>query len=242
MRVTPSAERPRERLSKVGPRALSFRELLALLLGSGPVGRGCLGLAEDILAAGGHPADSESAIRALCLALDRDGPQALVAVRGLGPAGRSRLVAAYELGRRWALLRESSRVRHSAPLELDPILRRALARIDADLRTESREWLGFVPIYRNGSVGEVAIVARGAASSVTVDPQELFARILGLRPAAICLFHNHPSGDLSASGEDVTLTLRVDELCRVFGITLLGHWIVAERGERSVPWKANCST
>jgi DNA repair protein RadC len=67
---------------------------------------------------------------------------------------------------------------------------------------------------------------------VNFEPAELFSRLLALRPAAFVLFHNHPSGVLTPSAEDLLLTRRVAKLAASFGIELVGHWIVSPTGER----------
>jgi DNA repair protein RadC len=66
---------------------------------------------------------------------------------------------------------------------------------------------------------------------VNVEPSELFARVLALRPRGFFLFHNHPSGTLSASGPDLHLTQRVKSTAQQLGLDFLGHWIVTAQGE-----------
>jgi DNA repair protein RadC len=67
---------------------------------------------------------------------------------------------------------------------------------------------------------------------VNIDPAELFARVLALRPHGFYLFHNHPSGDLSPSPADIDLTRQVQRVSEQLGIRLLGHGIVSSREER----------
>lgn len=220
-------EKPRERLARVSPRGLSLRELLALIFGTGPRGKGCLGLASDLLQLVGNEE------RGLFLALEADLFKHTDIV-GLGQAQRGRLMAALELGRRYVVARERDRVCASLPPDLNRVERLALMRVDAEQRTETHEWLGFVPVLRNGRVGSLVIVARGGRTSVSVDPQELFLRILTVRPAAIILMHNHPSGDLEPSLQDQELTRIVGELCSSFNIALLSHWVVAASGSRKI--------
>ena len=80
--------------------------------------------------------------------------------------------------------------------------RRSVERISASLRRECQEWLGFVPVHRGGELGHFCLVERGVRTHVNIEPAELFARILALRPVGFYLFHNHPSGDLTPSEED----------------------------------------
>lgn len=221
-------ENPRERMQRVSARALSLRELIALLLSSGPPGKGGLGLATDLLNAIGEEE------RALFVALESD-LFLHAKVPGLGDAMRARLLAALEIGRRYAIARENERIKSTTPPpDTSAIERRALQMVDSEHRVDSHEWLGFVPILRNGLVGQLNVVARGTRSSVAVDPQELFLRVLAVRPSAIILMHNHPSGDLEPSAQDRELTRSVAELAASLGIVLLSHWIVGPGRSRRI--------
>lgn len=227
---TPLSERPRERCIENGPACLSLRECIALLIGSGPKGLGCLGIASQILnrpGTGFNPAEEE---RAFFTAMEVSGPAFLKEFRGLGPAGQARLLAAFELGRRYASLRctpqpHSSRS-ESGNQALPFLARRALNRITIKQRQDAQEWFGFVPYYQTSELGEFCEVEKGVRTHVNIDPAELFARILALRPLGIFIFHNHPSGSLVPSRADHLLTEKVAELSAEFGIRLLGHGIL----------------
>lgn len=228
---TPAAERPRERCLRQGARCLSLRECLALVLNSGPPGTGCLGLALEILERPGTGLDDASQERAFFTAMEVSAAAHLEGIPGLGPAGRARLMAAFELGRRYALFREERAAPPAFPGGVRDFKSESLARVPPTLRSEAQEWLGFIPCYSGGKLGSLCLVERGVRTHVNVEPGELFARVLALRPHGIILFHNHPSGELAASDADRDLTHRVFLLGRSLGIRLLGHWIVASKGE-----------
>ena len=85
----PPGERPRERLNALGPEALTGRELVALLVGSGGRGASALGIAEDVLAS----------VAGSLRTLGSVSPSAIAAIRGVGMATGARISAALELGR-----------------------------------------------------------------------------------------------------------------------------------------------
>jgi len=233
MQELPESERPRERCLEKGARALSLRECLALILNSGPRGKGSLGLAHDLLDRPGCGLPENEQERAFFLALEISGDAYLSGLTGLGAASRARLLASFELARRYALFREK-RQRHNPAVRSQSLLKlaqEALKQVPPEWRNEAQEWLGFIPCYRNGDVGELCIVERGVRTHVNIEPVELFARILALRPHGFFLIHNHPSGDLTPSGPDQEITERVAQLARPFGIRMMGHWIVSARGE-----------
>lgn len=157
----------------------------------------------------------------------------LSSICGLGPAHQARLLAAFELGRRYAIFRQ----KNSGRISLEsPTLDQALKRVSASLRQEPQEWIGFVPRYRGDQpLGELCLVERGVRTHVNFDPVELFARILALRPSGFYLFHNHPSGDLRPSSADYELTERVTQVAQKLGIRLLGHGIVSGDSAQWIP-------
>jgi DNA repair protein RadC len=228
-------ERPRERCLKAGASALSLRECLALLLGSGPPGQGALGLAERILSVSGPGLDPAEEERAFYTALESSGhPHWNEKAPGLGPASLARLLAAFELARRYSDYRLASVSRHPAGT-FGSLSARALKQIPESLRMRPREWLGFIPYHRNRELGRLCIVEEGARTHVNADAAELFARVLALRPRGFFLVHNHPSGDLRPSPTDLELTFQVDRLASQLSTPLLGHWIVAPSGEVELP-------
>ncbi|MEO5969498.1 MAG: JAB domain-containing protein [Bdellovibrionia bacterium] len=229
--VTPVTERPRERCLQKGPASLSLRECIALILGSGPPGIGCLGIAENILNKPGKGLPSSEEERAFFSALEVSGTGHLTEISGLGPAGKSKILAAFELGRRYALYRSDLPSPTGPRPSPQDLTIQALAKISNLMRAAPQEWFGFVPVHRNGKLGELCIVEKGARTHINLDPAELFARILALRPRGVFLFHNHPSGVLTPSVEDLDLTENIREISEKFGILLLGHWIVTSTQE-----------
>lgn len=220
-------ERPRERLVRAGPAALSLRELVALLLGSGPKGLGCLGVADQLLSR--HCQDPARQDEAFFRVAEAARPDVWLGTPGIGPAGRARLAAAFELGRRYALYRADGasprRARHGP--SVPALIRQCLDRIPSDLRSAPQEWLGFVPVDVGGRAGPFVLVERGTRTHVNVDPAELFAQLLAWRPVLVLLAHNHPCGDLTASEADRTLTALIEETLERIHVGFLGHYVVA---------------
>ncbi len=229
----PTHERPRERCLEMGPQCLSLRECLALILGSGPSPIGCLGLAWKILNQPGNLSPKEQD-HAFFTAMEISGRAYLNNCSGLGPAGQAKILAAFEIGRRYAVYRCHQQQTHdksSYPL----LIKQALKKISYQERMQPQEWIGFVPLHRTGKLGDFCLVERGARTHVNCDPAELFARILALRPRGIFLFHNHPSGIPTPSTQDLDLTQKVEELSQVFGLQFYGHWIVTPETEFWIP-------
>ena len=56
--------------------------------------------------------------------------------------------------------------------------------------------------------------ARGTVDHVPVYPREVARRALELNASALILVHNHPSGDPTPSGADISMTEEIDGACR----------------------------
>lgn len=206
----PKLDRPREKLLSKGADALSDSELLAILIGSGMKGTNALSLATKIL-------------RKVDLRSDKLGLKVLMEVPGIGPAKASRIVAAFELVRRH-LQREGTRVTEAK--DVLPFVQQ--------IRDKHQEY--FVCLSLNGAneVIENRVVTVGLLDSNQVHPREVYADPLTDRAASIIVAHNHPSGTLEASPEDVALTDRLARAGKLLGINLLDHIIVTKRGYLSL--------
>ena len=202
----PSVDRPREKLLAKGEAALSDAELLAVLLGSGTKQLSVLDLSVRILAAlDGQLANADAS--------------SLLEVHGVGKAKACQVLAAMELGRRH-LSRRRAVVRDAE--DALPYL--------AGIRNERQEH--FVCLSLNGANEVLAtrVVTVGLLDSNQVHPREVFADPITDRAASILCAHNHPSGTLEASPEDLAITRRLVKAGEVLGIRVLDHLIVTEEG------------
>lgn len=202
----PPAERPRERLARLGPAALSTSELLASLIGTGARGASALDVADSVLGAGLH----ELAARSL--------PE-LERVRGLGRAKAVRVLAALELGARLASDPGGSARSLESPQEAARYL---LPRYSA----RPVETFGLLALDARHRLRREAVVSVGCLTASLVHPREVFQEAVVSRAAALVLFHNHPSGDPEPSAEDLALTRRLVAAGSLMGIEVLDHLVL----------------
>lgn len=213
--LVPASERPRERLWRSGTHALGDAELLALVVGAGIRERSALAVAAELVRSAGGLA-----------ALSRASPRELAQIAGVGEARATRIVAAFELGRR-ALELAHHRDLVGRP---DDVYRLVAPRL-AGLAQEVFLVIG-VDI-RNGLL-DVVECARGSVAAVEVHPREVFRPLVRMAAAGGVLVHNHPSGDPTPSDEDLELTSRLREVGRVLGIPIIDHVVIGDRAFRSV--------
>ncbi len=215
-------DRPRERLRELGPRALSPRELLALLIETGTPGgdgrqpRTALDLAGDLLRwSGGHT--GEASLRRLLTAPLRD----LTRVAGIGPAKAAKIQAALELGRRAA-----QEVRPDRPRVADAA--DVYERMRLQLRDAPQEEFHVLLLDTQCQVLREARVATGTLDATLVAAREIFRPALLEGAASLILVHNHPSGEPSPSPEDRRLTRQMVAAGQMLGVKVLDHVIIGE--------------
>lgn len=202
----PDFDRPREKMAAKGPESLSDAELLAILLGSGVKGKDVLKIAHDIL-------------RRLDKHKEKLSVKTLISIQGVGFAKACQIMAALEFARR-RISKESIVVQtaeDALPL-LSPI---------ADKKQEY-----FLCISLNGA-NEVLgnrVVTVGLLNTNQIHPREVFVDAISDRAAAVILAHNHPSGILKPSADDIAATAQLVESGKILGIPVLDHIIVTKKG------------
>lgn len=222
IREWPQEERPRERLEALGPRALSSRELLAILIETGMpasgmrAARSALDLAGDLLR---HFAESDDrdSLRRLTTAPIAE----LCRVDGIGPAKATKVLAALDLGRRAAeeARPERDRVRSAGDV---------YERMRPAMRDLPHEEFHVLLLNTQNQILRDLQVTRGTLDASLVHPREVFRRAIVEAAAAVILVHNHPSGDPSPSSEDGVVTRQLRAAGETVGIEVLDHVILGE--------------
>jgi DNA repair protein RadC len=207
-----STDRPRERLLRLGPAALSDAELLSLLLRTGERGADALAVASRLLESSGG-----------LFGLARAGVRELDGARGIGPAKSAAVCASLELGRRVAARRLHPGASIRGPADV-------FAHFHPSLRLVPHE--KFIALLLDGRqrVLREHVVSQGTLTASLVHPREVFRPALRESAAALILVHNHPSGDPSPSSEDREVTRRLVRAGKLLGVRVLDHVVVAERG------------
>ncbi len=173
----PTSERPRERLARLGPGALSTAELLAIVMRTGVGGENVLDVAARLLARYGGLAG-----------LARASFSQLVAERGVGLAKAAQILAALELGRRLILLRL-----RSAPSSI--LLRDVAALLMAEIGHLDQEHICVLFLDTRNRVLGTEVVYKGSLTAAQFRIGELFKEAIRRNCAYIVVGHNHPSGD-----------------------------------------------
>lgn len=199
---------PRERLMAYGGESVSTAELLAVILGTGTRGRSATILAQHII----HNAGG-------VVQLARATPRELIDMPGIGLARAARITAAFQLARR-----AMEATMPSIDFLRDP--RSLYDRMRLRLGGLPQEVFLVVALDSRNAVLDEIEVARGCLTSVEVHPREVFRPLIRRSAAATVVAHNHPSGELQASDEDIALTHRLHAAGQIVGIPLLDHVVI----------------
>lgn len=210
-------DKPREKLIKKGANALKDYELLAILLGSGVQGKDVIKLSQEIIKL--FEDDFEN------LNLEK-----LLSIHGLGLAKASQILSSIELSRRY-LIKQNKKITSAKDVyeELK------------EYHNKKQEY--FLALYLDGAnhLIQTKIITIGILNQSLVHPREVFSYAIEKRCASIIVAHNHPSGILEASSEDINVTKRLKESGKILGIELLDHLIITNDGfvslkEEGVLW------
>ncbi|MBO7277150.1 MAG: DNA repair protein RadC [Bacteroidales bacterium] len=204
------ADRPREKLMRLGRQSLTNAELLAIILGGGNREKDAVELAREILSSvGNNLAElSKLSYKDFCNRFN-----------GVGPAKAIGIVAALELGYR---RKQSSSLQR-------PIINSsedAYHAIAEYLIENDVEKFLIVLLANNNKIIKIVPISNGGIDEALVDRRVIFKAALEYNAVKIILAHNHPSGDLRPSQADINTTRTIIEAGKIMSIQILDHIII----------------
>jgi len=205
----PEIDRPLNKTITKGPAVLSDIELLEALLVSGNEDRDVREIARDVnrIIADHAPTYEE-----------------LKSISGVGSVKAVQILSCFEIGRRYFTKTEIQKV--TRPEDCLPLL--------SYIKDKKQEH--FVVLSLNGA-GEVLgnrIITIGLLNHSLVHPREVFADPITDRAASIICAHNHPSGSLDPSSQDIAITTQLKEAGQILGIQVVDHLIITKTGHVSM--------
>lgn len=197
-------DKPREKLISRGASCLSLCELVAAIIGRGTAKYDALKIGEkvgDVLIENSYETTVDD----------------LKSINGMGEAKACQIVAALELARRFT----------------PPNLRNARISKASDVipfvyqyKFEKQEHLMCISLSGANEVLNVRNVTKGVVNGTQIHPREIFSGPIEDRAASIIIVHNHPSGNLKPSKQDIASTNDITEAGKLLGIRVLDHLII----------------
>ena len=216
VRRLPPEDRPRERLYHLGASELSLPELLAVILGRGTRQASSLALAFGLLDAFGD-----------ITGLGRASLDDLTVIPGIGFARASQMVAAFEVGRRFAREPDTRRISIRGPEDVARVFMEEMRHFD-------REHFKAALLNTKNQILKTVTVSIGSLNASIVHPREILKPAISASAASIILVHNHPTGDPTPSSEDIEFTKRFARCGELIGIHLLDHIVIGSGRYKSL--------
>ena len=206
----PSLERPRERAMDIGLENLSNEDLLAILLGSGTSSCSVKEVALKLL----------SKLQTLS-SLQDESIESLSSLKGIGPVKALHLLACVELGKRVFMRSYQDHVRYTNPKDIYESIRYLFV---------GKKQECFYALYFNQKqeLLERKLLFMGTVNRSVVHPREVFKEAYLLSASSVICIHNHPSGDVTPSMEDIRVTKALIEIGEMNGIPVLDHLVVSD--------------
>ena len=149
---------------------------------------------------------------------------------GIGSKKALQLAAAFELARRIARSMPLKRPSIKGPLDVAALL-------TEEMRHLNQEHFVILLLNTKNQVIRKETITIGTLNSAQVHPRELFKPAIRYSAASIIMVHNHPSGDQTASNEDIKVTKSLVETGKLIGIHVLDHIIIGANGYTSMKEK-----
>jgi len=203
----PKIERPRERFLEKGPDALSKSELLAILIGSGIKGKNVKQLSEQIIRKFGN--------KFLDITTDE-----LLEIPGIGKAKALQIVSALALVKRF--------YEELGPKDNIVLSVQDAVSLTSEIRDKKKEYLVCLYLNARNALLKKEIISIGILDKNIIHPREIFGPAVELRAASVVLLHNHPSGDVSPSKQDIEVINKILEAGKIMGVNVIDFIIVSE--------------
>lgn len=211
LKEIPKIDRPRERLINFGAESLSNEELLSILLKTGTKDVSVKELASTILNKIGE-----------INKLSEMNYHVLSSIQGVGSAKACTLLAVVELSKRIT--------RKNASLN-NVIIKSADIAFDYFryiFKDQKQEYFYVIYLDNKKRVIENKLLFKGTLNQSIVHPREVFKSACILSASSIICVHNHPSGNVEPSREDINLTKRLSEIGILMGIKVVDHLIISD--------------
>ncbi len=204
-------DRPREKMIALGRQALSDAELIAILLASGNKTETALELARRMLS------ENQNNINVLAkLSLNE-----LKKYKGVGIVKAINISAAFELGRR----RTDTEIIEKVKITTSEVAYQLFKKRLSDLPHEEF-WL--LILNRANQVTKEECISKGGISGTVVDIRLVCKSAIENNASSIVIAHNHPSGQIIPSDQDISITRKMKEALKLFDLKLLDHIIVGD--------------
>jgi len=216
---SPSIDRPRERLLRLGPSGLKISELLAILIRCGLRGESVIQAGEKLATLFGNNLEK--------LSLQARGELKQFS-KAIGETAYCQIMAGLELGKRLASQRTTESVPHHKVRNTSDALAYCEEHFMRLAREAKQEEFHVVLLDEKHHVIKSEQITVGLLDKSLVHPREVFKPAVRESASALILVHNHPSGDPTPSQDDRTITKDLKKAAETLGLRILDHIILSK--------------
>ncbi|MEW6377879.1 MAG: DNA repair protein RadC [Thermodesulfobacteriota bacterium] len=216
---SPSIDRPRERLLRLGPSELKVSELLAILIRSGLHGESAMQAGERLATLFGSNLEK--------LSLQARGELKQIS-KAIGETAYCQIMAGLELGKRLAIQRMTESVPCHKVRNTSDALAYCKEHFMRLAREAKQEEFHIVLLDEKHHVIKSEQITVGLLDKSLAHPREVFKPAVKESASALILVHNHPSGDPTPSQDDRTITKDLKRAAETLGLRILDHIIVSK--------------
>ncbi len=205
------ALQPRERLVAVGPEKLSNQELLAIFIRTGTKNQPVSILSNHLLA----KLENLAALKDLSI-------EELQALAGIGRVKAIEIKAMIELGKR---INQSAFLLEEQVLGSEKLGKRMMQ----ELGDKKQEHLVALYLNTQNQIISQRTIFIGSVNRSIAEPREILYYAIKCMATSVIIVHNHPSGSVQPSKNDLTFTKALKKSCDTLGLVLLDHLIVSDQ-------------
>lgn len=207
----PETERPREKLLNYGAETLSNEELIAVIIRTGNKEVTAIDLGKRILSL-----DQRGLVFLTDITIEE-----LKSIKGIGNTKAAQILAAIEIGRRLSYNNNVAKIKINSPSSIANVF------ID-EMKYLHKEHFRVILLDTKNQIISTEEISIGTLNASIVHPRDVFKVAIKKNANSMILIHNHPSGDVSPSREDINITKRLEEVGKIVGINILDHIIVGD--------------
>lgn len=206
------AEKPYDRFLKAGPEALTDTELLAIIIRTGHKGANATALAREILEKAGS-----YGLAGLC----RMSVDELMEIKGIGEVKAVKIKCIAELSSRISKSKRGNKILFQTPGETASYYMEQMRHLEKEK---------CLCVFLDGAMGLIKdqIISVGTVNASLFSEREIFMEALTAKAVYIMLLHNHPSGSVCPSSQDISMTKKLSAAAKLMDIPLIDHIIIGD--------------
>ena len=204
------SDRPREKMLQNGISQLTNAELIGILIGSGNAKESAVELGRRIL----NAFDNQLNL------IEKQSVDQLTQFNGIGTAKAINILTALELGKRVQFSEQKQQQKITCSEDAYKAVAYELSGLDYE-----EFWVLYLD--RSNRIISRTKISQGGVSGTVIDVRLILKTAIEKLASSMILAHNHPSGNLSASTNDLQITKKIKSAAEVMDMKILDHIIVA---------------